>query len=98
MKILNKKVKEWNRHVNNSALMAQEIQLAYNSFLKPQIGYPLPCVKISKEKLRKIFRPALNTLLHTINLNEHFPLALVHRGADYFGLQLDDIYFLRGKS
>ena len=97
-KVLHKKVKEWTRHVNNSALTANEIQLAYSSCLKPQISYPFPCVKISKEELRKIFRPALNTLLHTINLNEHFPLALVHGSADYFGLQLDDVYFLRGIS
>ena len=95
---MTKKVKEWTDHVTNSTLTSYETQLAYYSCLKPQICYPMPCLKLPRDTLKKIYRTALTTLLHSIHLNAKFPLVLAHGGAEYFGLQLDDAYFLQGIS
>ena len=55
--------------MEHSLLKTQETQLEYSSFLRPQICFPLLCVKIPKTTLQKIFRPSLNTILHTLHLN-----------------------------
>ena len=53
-------------------------------------------MKTPKGIIRKMYRPVLNTIMHSLHLNENFPLALVHESTKYFGLELDDAYFLRG--
>ena len=82
--------------VDHRHLTPQEIQLAYTSFLLPQIFYPLPFIKILQYLIKRIFRQTLKNILQTLHLNTHLPLALVHGGNRYFGLQIEDAHFLRG--
>ena len=43
-----------------------------------------------------LYRPVLDTLLHTLGLNKHFPLALVHAGPGSLGLGIDDFSTVQG--
>ena len=96
IEILRGKINHWTKLVDHSHLNAYEKQIAYLQFLKPQIGYPLPCLKIPHKTLKKIFRPVLTNILHSLNLNKNFPLDIVHASNKYFGLEIDDFHFRRG--
>ena len=81
--------------VPKSNLIPYEKQIAYTMFLRPQIAYPFPCLKLSKPQLKQMFRPVLDEILHTLNLSKKFPLDVVHGGSDFFGLEVDDPYHLK---
>ena len=46
--------------------------------------------------LKRLFRPVLDVILHTLGLNKRFPLALVHSGPEALGLGIDDLPTLQG--
>lgn len=93
--ILQAKIKEWKDIVPNSCLTTYKKQIAYKMFLWPQITYPMPCLRIPESQMKKLFRPVLDEILHTLNLNKNFPLNAVHRGCKLFGLEIDDAYHMQ---
>ena len=46
-------------------------------------------------QMKKLFRPALDEILHTLNLNKNLPLNAVHGGCELFGLEIDDAYHMQ---
>ena len=64
-------------------------------FLRPQLAYPIGYTTLEKEESRKLFRPVLNVILHSLGVNQNFPLALVHGRSDYFGLEIDNFYHVQ---
>ena len=89
--ILRDKVREWTHLVQHCSLTAKEKQMAYFRFLKPQLGYPLPCLKIPRKVLRSLHRPALTLIMHTLHLNRNFPQELIYGSSRFFGLGMEDI-------
>lgn len=89
-------VARWLEHVASSSLSKQDRYLAYTSFLRPQLLYPLGCCTIEYKKLKKLFRSVLDQIMHSLGLNKNFPLALVHAGPDWLGLGVDDLPTMQG--
>ena len=58
--------------------------------------YPLSCTTIAYKKSKKNFRPVLDQIMHTIGLNKHFPLTMVHAGPAWLGSCLDDLPTMQG--
>ena len=96
LEILAAKVTVWVKNITRSSLSSQDKQIAYSAFLKPQILYPIGCASIKGKDLKKLFRPVLDVILHTLGLNKHFPLALVHAGPDALGLGINDLPTIQG--
>ena len=86
----------WVDCITSSLLNLHDKQIAYSAFLKPQIVYPIGCASIEYRELKRLFRPVLDVLLHTMGLNRHFPLALTHAGPDVLGLGIDDLPTIQG--
>ena len=42
-----------------------------------------------------MFRPVLNEIMHTLNLNQNFPLDIVHGVCEVFGLEIDNMYHMQ---
>ena len=82
LEVLSEKVSAWFNSILCSSLNSQDKQLAYTAFLKPQIVYPIGCASIETGRLKRIFRPVMDVILHTLGLNKNFPLALVHAGPE----------------
>ena len=82
--------------IRQSSLNEHDKQVAYNLFLRPQLAYPLGCTSIEAKEIRKLFRPVLTTLLHSLGLGQNFPLTAVHAGADDLGLGIDDAVCMLG--
>ena len=95
---MQKQIKSWISTVPQSTLTSYEKQLAYKMFLRPQLVYPLPCTTFNRKDIEKLFRPVLDEILHTLGINKHFPLDVVHGDSKYFGLEIDNAYFLQGIS
>ena len=98
LKILQEIVSHWLECVTNSSLRDLDSQLAYQSFLRPQLLYLLGCATIDHNDLKKMFRLVLDELLHTLGLNKNFPLALVHAGTNSMGLGIEDLPTMQGIS
>ena len=86
----------WINSISNSSLNPQDRQLAYTAFLKSQIGYPIGCASIENRSLKRLFRPVMDIILHTLGLNKNFPLALAHAGPERLGLGIDDMAMVQG--
>ena len=86
----------WLDRIGKSSLSDQDKNPAYTSFLRPQFLYPLGCTTIVYKKLKKLFCPVLDQIMHTMGLNEHFPLMMVHAGPAWLGLGIDDLPTLQG--
>ena len=82
--------------ISNSSLNTQDRQLAYSAFLRPQIGYPIGCASIATRSLKRLFCPVMDVILHTLGLNKHFPLDLVHEGPESLGLGIDNMAMVQG--
>ena len=96
LEVLNAMVTVWVNSISRSSLNARDKQLAYMAFLKPQVLYPIGCASVEYHDLKRLFRPVLDVILHTLGLNKHFPLALVHSGPAALGLGIDDLPTLQG--
>ena len=96
LEVLQDKVNMWLDCIGKRTLNSQDKQLAYSYFLRPQILYPLGCTPIRRQELKRLFRPVLDQLLHSLGLNRHFPLAMVHAGSDWLGIGVDDLYTMQG--
>lgn len=96
MEVFAATVAVWINGITRSSLTTKEKQVAYSAFLKPQITYPIGCASIEQTELKRVFRPVLDIILHTLGLNKHFPLALVHAGPDDLGLGIDDLPTIQG--
>ena len=86
----------WLDNIASSSLSDHDKHLAYTSFLRPQLLYPLGCCTIEYRKLKKLFRTVLDQIMHTLGLNKKFPLALVHTGLEWLGLGVDDLPTMQG--
>ena len=95
LEIMEAKVSLWLDNVKGSLLNALDKQLAYKAFLRAQIHYPLGCSALKYKDAKKLFRPVLVQLLHTLGLNKNFPLAMVHAGLACLGLEIDNARYLR---
>ena len=58
--------------------------------------YPLGCTTLTRKELKKLFRPVLDTILHSLGLNKHFPLSLTHAGPTWLGLGIDEFSSVHG--
>ena len=96
LNVLAAMVTVWVNCISESSLNSRDRQLAYTAFLKRQLLYPIGCSSIQQNDLKRLFRPVLDVLLHTLGLNKRFPLALVHAGPDALGLGIDDLPTLQG--
>ena len=54
-------------------LNKEEIKVAYQKYLLPQVGYTIPCVTITENKLDKLQLPITKALLHSLGINRKFP-------------------------
>ena len=79
----------WLDRIGKSSLNNQDNHLAYTSFLRPQLLYPMGCTTISHKNLEKLFWSVLDQIMHTMRLNKRFPLAMVHAGPAWLSLGLD---------
>ena len=80
LKALQEKVALWLDCIEKSSLSSHDKQITYSAFLQPHIIYLLGCTTIDGKALKQLFRPVLDMILHTLGLNNHFPLSLVHAG------------------
>ena len=86
----------WLDNIALSLLSDQDKFLAYMSFLRPQLVYLLGCSTIDHKKLKNLFRPVLDQIMHTLGLNKNFLLALVHASLEWMGLGVDDLPNMQG--
>ena len=96
LEVLRSMVSEWTERVQNSSLGTHDRQISYSMFLRPQLQYPLGCASIQHKDIKRLFRPVLTLLLHTLGLNRNFPLALVHSGPEDLGLGIDEFPTTQG--
>ena len=94
--MLSEKVALWINSILHSSLNSQDKQIANAAFMKPQIVYPIGCASIATRDLKRLFHPVMDVILHTLGLNKHFPLALVHAGPESLGLGIDDLAMVQG--
>ena len=74
----------------DSSFQEHNKQLAYSSFLSPQIVYPMGCTTLDYLQLKILFWPVLDALLLRLGLNKKLPLAMVHFGPYSLGLGIND--------
>ena len=55
LEVLAEKFSLWVNSVTRSSLSLQDKQIAYSAFLKPHIVYPLGCVSITSNDLKRLF-------------------------------------------
>ena len=96
LEILQLGVDLWLDSISKCYLNDQDKQLAYASFLHLQLVYPLGCTSIGHKDMKQLFRPVLDQILHTLGLNKHFLLVMVHSGPDWPGLGIDDLPTMQG--
>ena len=88
----------WVKSISHSSLNSQDKQLAYSALLKPQIVYPIGCASIEAGRLKCLFFPVMDVILHILGLNKNFPLDLVHAGPECLGLGIDNMAMVQGIS
>jgi len=81
-----KKACQWANKIHHTHLAAQERWIAYCSCLKPALFYLLPSHTVSSRDLLPIQRVVNREILHSQNLNQTFPKAVLYGMTELGGL------------
>jgi hypothetical protein len=92
MKVLRSYSEEYYAAVSISTLSPLQAYCSYTMYLRPRLGYPLPCSSLTQAQCRSVQAPALAALLPKLHLNRHTPHAIVFGPLHYGSLCLPDIY------
>lgn len=98
LQLINDQIQRWKNKLEGSTLTIYEKLISYFSLKQPQITYPMPCMTVTHDQLRKTFRPMLDALLNNYGASVKFPTVLRHASPKYFGLSLDDSVVLQGSA
>jgi len=90
-------VSKWKARVLSSRLNSSQILQSYETVLKRQILYRLVATSFSFQQCDALMKDISPILLHSANIQEHFPRSIMEAGAEYAGFEWTHIYDLHGQ-
>jgi len=86
----------WASQVLNGKSPQHITWINFITVLLKKVEYPLMVMTFSHSECKDILHPALNAVLPTIGINQHFPHDMVYGHSDHFGLAILHLYDSQG--
>ena len=84
--LLTRKTRDWSYKIRHSNLKNADRLLAYDTFLLPQVLFPIPFMYAVDIELRRAHRSGLEVALNALGVNRNYPRDIAYAIMTYFGL------------
>jgi len=69
---------EWASQMARAHLTRAEVEFSLRQVLLPKLTYAMQATTLNKQQCSEIMKPALNSALLAMVINQHFPHAVAH--------------------